>query len=85
MHRRLYASVSRKPSAPLPEHLALLPPMHLYRRIMKVHKRQLTAAERAVGDGYVKSEFERMKNVENPVHVIGFLTQWQVILHASFK
>ncbi|KAL9079534.1 MAG: hypothetical protein Q9157_001592 [Trypethelium eluteriae] len=32
---------------------------------------------RLLGDEYVKSEFRAHRNVENPVHIIGFLTEWQ--------
>lgn len=30
-----------------------------------------------MGDLYLKAEFRRHKDVENPIHIIGFLTQWQ--------
>lgn len=33
---------------------------------------------RVLGDEYVKSEFRAHRNVENPVHIIGFLTEWQM-------
>jgi hypothetical protein len=33
---------------------------------------------RTIGDAYVKSEFRSHQNVENPLHIIGFLTQWQL-------
>lgn len=32
---------------------------------------------RALGDDYVKSEFRLHKNIDNPLHIIGFLTTWQ--------
>ncbi|KAI8075256.1 hypothetical protein BC940DRAFT_230542 [Gongronella butleri] len=54
----------------------LLAPIPLYRRILRVH-RQLPAAMRAFGDDYVKSEFRRHKESDNPVHIVGFITQWQ--------
>jgi len=31
-----------------------------------------------MGDAYIKSEFRAHRNVENPVHIIGFLTEWQM-------
>jgi Complex1_LYR-like len=31
-----------------------------------------------LGDRYVKAEFHRTKDTDNPVHIIGFLSQWQV-------
>ncbi|PWY68076.1 ACN9-domain-containing protein [Aspergillus sclerotioniger CBS 115572] len=52
----------------LSDALALLPPLPLYRRILHAYPR----------DGYVKSEFRAHKNVENPLHIIGFLTEWQL-------
>ena len=33
---------------------------------------------RVLGDEYVKSEFRAHRSVENPVHIIGFLTEWQM-------
>ncbi|KAF2144685.1 uncharacterized protein K452DRAFT_222858 [Aplosporella prunicola CBS 121167] len=33
---------------------------------------------RLLGDEYVKSEFRAHKDVENPIHIIGFLTEWQM-------
>ncbi|KAI9835004.1 MAG: hypothetical protein M1819_002727 [Sarea resinae] len=33
---------------------------------------------RLLGDEYVKSEFRAHRDVENPVHIIGFLTEWQL-------
>ncbi|SLM39948.1 acetate non-utilizing protein mitochondrial [Lasallia pustulata] len=33
---------------------------------------------RLLGDSYVKSEFRAHRDVENPVHIIGFLTEWQL-------
>ena len=32
---------------------------------------------RVLGDEYVKSEFRSHKNVENPIHIVGFLNEWQ--------
>lgn len=31
-----------------------------------------------LGDEYVKAEFRAHREVENPVHIIGFLTEWQM-------
>jgi len=33
---------------------------------------------RLLGDEYIKSEFRAHRDVENPVHIIGFLTEWQL-------
>jgi hypothetical protein len=54
----------------------LLAPIPLYRQILRVH-RNLPPAMRSMGDDYVKSEFRRHKDTDNPVHIIGFISQWQ--------
>ncbi|KAI1002223.1 putative ATP-dependent RNA helicase [Podosphaera aphanis] len=33
---------------------------------------------RLLGDEYVKSEFRAHQKIENPMHIIGFLTEWQM-------
>jgi len=33
---------------------------------------------RLLGDEYVKAEFRAHRDVDNPVHLIGFLTEWQL-------
>lgn len=33
---------------------------------------------RLLGDEYIKSEFRAHRDVENPMHIIGFLTEWQM-------
>ena len=60
-----------------PVPLALLPPIPLYRRILRGHRKYLPREMRVLGDEYVKSEFRAHRNVENPVHIIGFLSEWQ--------
>ncbi|KAF2716621.1 ACN9-domain-containing protein [Polychaeton citri CBS 116435] len=67
---------SSLPSRTLP--LALLPPIPLYRRILRSHRKCLDHEMRVLGDKYVKSEFHAHREVENPVHIIGFLTEWQM-------
>ncbi|OQE26457.1 hypothetical protein PENSTE_c005G05415 [Penicillium steckii] len=77
-HRLLMAtpaSIGSKSS--LTEALALLPPLQLYRRLLRVH-RKLDPEMRVLGDSYVKKEFRAHKNAENPLHIIGFLTEWQL-------
>ncbi|KAJ5956139.1 Complex 1 LYR protein [Penicillium viridicatum] len=69
------ASIGSKSS--LSEALALLPPLQLYRRILRVH-RKLEPEMRVLGDSYVKNEFRAHRSVENPLHIIGFLTEWQL-------
>ncbi|PPQ63572.1 hypothetical protein CVT24_004869 [Panaeolus cyanescens] len=55
------------------------PSKKLYRRLLRAH-RNLPADMRPLGDGYVKSEFRRHKEVTNPAHIIGFLSQWKMYL-----
>lgn len=31
-----------------------------------------------LGDEYIKKEFHAHKDVENPLHIIAFLTEWQL-------
>ncbi|KAL4887192.1 hypothetical protein BJY04DRAFT_213146 [Aspergillus karnatakaensis] len=77
--RLLYASPSNIGSAAsLTEALALLPPIPLYRRILRVHRRKLDPEMRILGDSYVKNEFRAHRSTENPLHIIGFLTEWQL-------
>lgn len=59
---------------------ALLPPLMLYRRILRAH-RMLPEVQRSVGDKYVKNEFKLHKSADNPLHIVGFLTSWQDYLH----
>ncbi|KAJ4348343.1 uncharacterized protein N0V89_009717 [Didymosphaeria variabile] len=64
-----------KPFRPAP--MALLPPIPLYRRLLRAH-RKLPREERTLGDLYVKAEFHAHKDIDNPVHIVGFLTEWQL-------
>jgi hypothetical protein len=68
--------LSLKPSSK-PAPLALLPPIPLYRRLLRIHRKKLDPESRLFGDTYLKAEFRRHKDVENPLHIVGFLTQWQ--------
>ena len=52
-----------------PAPLALLPPIPLYRRLLRAH-RSLDKQMRLLGDEYVKSEFRAHRNVENPIHIV---------------
>ncbi|KAL5000363.1 succinate dehydrogenase assembly factor 3, mitochondrial [Aspergillus recurvatus] len=77
--RLLYAAPSNMGSAAsLSEALALLPPIPLYRRILRVHRKKLDPEMRILGDSYVMSEFRAHRGTENPLHIIGFLTEWQL-------
>ena len=62
------ASIGSKSS--LTEARALLPPLQLYRRILRVHRRKLEPEMRILGDSYVKAEFKAHKDVENPLHIV---------------
>lgn len=35
---------------------------------------------RYMGDSYVKSEFRLTRSTDNPIHIIGFLSQWKQYL-----
>ncbi|KIX05955.1 uncharacterized protein Z518_03929 [Rhinocladiella mackenziei CBS 650.93] len=76
---RLFAAPAVQPFRPgqRPPALALLPPMALYRRLLRIHRKKLNPEERIFGDAYLKAEFRRHKDIENPLHIVGFLTEWQ--------
>lgn len=57
---------------------ALLPPIPLYRRLLRGHRKYLPHDMRLLGDEYIKSEFRAHRKVDNPMHIIGFLTEWQM-------
>ncbi|EJU01083.1 ACN9-domain-containing protein [Dacryopinax primogenitus] len=67
------ASASAKSSA---SQLALIP---LYRALLRAH-RSLPKDMRGLGDSYVKSEFRLHKDTTNPLHILGFQTQWMSYL-----
>lgn len=50
--------------------MALLPPIPLYRRLLRAHRKHLPREMRLLGDEYIKSEFRAHRNVENPVHIV---------------
>ncbi|KAK8140509.1 ACN9 family domain-containing protein [Apiospora sp. TS-2023a] len=58
--------------------MALLPPIPLYRRLLRAHRKHLPSEMRVLGDLYIKAEFRAHRNVDNPAHMIGFLTEWQL-------
>jgi hypothetical protein len=60
-----------------PPQIALLPAIPLYRRLLRTHRKKLDPEQRIFGDTYVKAEFRRHKDIDNPLHIVGFLTQWQ--------
>ncbi|KAI1931999.1 hypothetical protein LOZ58_005567 [Ophidiomyces ophidiicola] len=75
--RMASSSTITSPSSLRPAPLALLPPLHLYRRLLRAH-RKLPSELRLLGDEYVKAEFRAHRAVDNPIHIVGFLTEWQL-------
>lgn len=61
------ASSGLKPS------LALLPPIPLYRRLLRAHRKHLPQEMRVLGDEYIKKEFHLHKTIDNPVHIVCLL------------
>ncbi|KAK6443569.1 hypothetical protein LTR95_000396 [Oleoguttula sp. CCFEE 5521] len=57
---------------------ALLPPIPLYRRLLRSHRKYLPTEERLLGDEYVKAEFRAHRKIDNPMHIVGFLSEWQL-------
>ena len=53
-----------------PAPLALLPPIPLYRRLFRAHRKHLPRQMRLLGDGYIRSEFRAHRNIDNPVHIV---------------
>lgn len=75
-HPRLLASAtsaSRSGGALRPEPMALLPPIPLYRRLLRAHRR-LPPEMRLLGDNYVKAEFRAHRTVDNPAHLVRCLS-----------
>ncbi len=52
-----------------PAPLALLPPIPLYRRLFRTHRKFLPKELRILGDEYVKHEFRQHQNIDNPMHI----------------
>lgn len=59
----------------------LLPPLPLYRALLRAHRR-LIPEMRALGDDYVKSEFRRHQKIDNPLHIVAFCREWKEYLEA---
>ncbi|KLO06829.1 ACN9-domain-containing protein [Schizopora paradoxa] len=76
---KLAESATKHPLALRETSATLLPPIPLYRRILRSH-RYLPRDMRSLGDVYVKDEFKRHRKIDNPVHIIGFLSQWKMYL-----
>ena len=50
---------------------ALLPPIPLYRTILRTHRKRLNVEQRVLGDMYVKAEFRAHRDIDNPVQIVG--------------
>lgn len=66
-----------RPRRPERKTSPILPPLKLYKAILRAHAHKLPAELRALGDQYLKAEFKAHKSIDNPLHIVGFLTQWQ--------
>lgn len=78
-HRIFATAIATGLVKPLgPASMALLPPIPLYRRLLRAHRNKLPLQERLLGDEYVKSEFRAHRNIDNPMQIIGFITEWQL-------
>ncbi|KAI0904014.1 hypothetical protein F4824DRAFT_467098 [Ustulina deusta] len=75
---RLLATAASTGNGLKPAPLAILPPIPLYRRLLRAHRKHLPAPMRQLGDEYAKSEFRLHRNLDNPARLIGFLTEWQL-------
>src|ERR1700712_3041862 len=67
---RLLATAATTTNHGLRPALALLPPIPLYRRLFRAHRNHLPSSMRLMGDEYIKSEFRKHKDVDNPVHLV---------------
>lgn len=63
-----------RPFRPVPA--ALLPPIPLYRRLLRSHRKRLGVEERLLGDMYIKAEFRAHRDVENPVQIVSQPFPW---------
>ena len=64
------ASIARASTGLRAAPVALLPPLPLYRRLLRTHRKHLQHEMRVLGDQYVKKEFRNHKNVDNPMHIV---------------
>ena len=85
--RLLMASAMPSVKGMTPGPMALLPPIYLYRRLLRAHRNHLPSEMRLLGDEYVKAEFRAHRDVENPVHLVSqqvlssisrFAQKWRV-------
>lgn len=69
---RLAAAAPVPGGALRPSHMALLPPIPLYRRLFRAHRRHLPSEMRLLGDEYIKAEFRAHRKIDNPAHLVCF-------------
>ena len=70
---RLLASTASPKAGLRPAPMALLPPIPLYRRLLRAHRKFLPHEMRTLGDEYIKAEFRAHRKVDNPAHLVGYL------------
>ena len=69
--QRLASALASKGLSPNP--MALLPPIPLYRRLLRAHRKFLPKEMRLLGDEYIKAEFRAHRGIDNPAHLVGEL------------
>ncbi|KAH8161385.1 hypothetical protein CIB48_g6873 [Xylaria polymorpha] len=63
---RLLATAASTGNGLRPAPLAILPPIPLYRRLLRAHRKHLPQEMRLLGDEYIKSEFRAHKKCRQP-------------------
>ena len=58
--------------------MALLPPIPLYRRLLRAHRKFLPAEMRLLGDEYIRAEFRAHRDVDNPAHMVSLLLPYRI-------
>lgn len=84
VYNRLLATAADAGASKLfrPVPMALLPPIPLYRRLLRAH-RKLPREERTLGDLYVKAEFHAHRDIDNPVHIVRLIIYYQFVIAAK--
>lgn len=83
--RLLHAAPMNSAKGLSPGPMALLPPIYLYRRLLRAHRKHLPPEMRLLGDEYVKAEFRAHRNVENPVHLVSYCSFFFLSFSVSFS
>jgi hypothetical protein len=65
----------------------LITPLRLFKQILKQHNKSFRNEPemKKLGDDYVKLEFKRHADIENPLYIVGFITKWQDYLYQLSK